>query len=175
MRLMFVSRSSLLNPSPLLRLVRTSSPSRISTFRPRRRSSSAARLAKVDLPAPESPVNHSVKPFSMRRDLRGIRRPGAAWRPGQRDCGHYNIGQPALAQLGAEPVHQCPADLLVEVVCLIRGERPGRITVFDRERQTVLARRDLPAGIAVRQYDPAQERPAGLENDLLHLAIRCRG
>src|SRR3989338_1429425 len=63
MRLMFVSRSSLLKPSPLLRLVRTSSPSRISTLTPRRRSSSATRVENVDLPAPESPVNHSVNPL----------------------------------------------------------------------------------------------------------------
>src|SRR3989338_4139470 len=63
MRLMFVSRSSLLKPSPLLRLGRTSSPSRISTLTPRRRSSSATRVDNVDLPAPESPVNHSVNPL----------------------------------------------------------------------------------------------------------------
>src|SRR5271154_3281209 len=63
---MLVSRSSLEKPRPFERLVRTSSPSRISTRWPRLRSSSATRLASVDLPAPERPVNQRVKPSLMR-------------------------------------------------------------------------------------------------------------
>src|SRR5579885_2233659 len=59
---MLVSRSSLENPSPFDRFIRTSSPSRISTRCWRLRSSWATRLARVDLPAPESPVNQRVNP-----------------------------------------------------------------------------------------------------------------
>src|SRR3989304_5665401 len=62
MRRMFVSRSSLLNPRPLLRLVRTTSPSSVSTFRPRPRRTGSSAWAMVVLPAPESPVNQTVKP-----------------------------------------------------------------------------------------------------------------
>src|SRR6476659_2865208 len=62
MRRMLVSRSSLLNPNPLLRLVRTSSPSRISTRLPCACSFPITALARVDLPAPDKPVNHKVNP-----------------------------------------------------------------------------------------------------------------
>src|SRR5260221_14633431 len=62
---MFVSRSSLLNPSPLLRFVRTSSPSRISTRLPRAWSFGVIALAIVDFPEPDKPVNQRVKPFSI--------------------------------------------------------------------------------------------------------------
>src|SRR5262245_56739702 len=62
MRRMLVSRSSLLNPNPLLRLVRTSSPSRISTRLPYSCSFPIMALARVDLPAPDKPVNHNVNP-----------------------------------------------------------------------------------------------------------------
>src|SRR5208283_4787830 len=65
MRRMLVSRSSLEKPRPLDRWVRISSPSRTSTRCPRLRSSSARRLASVDLPAPDIPVNHRVKPLLM--------------------------------------------------------------------------------------------------------------
>ena len=64
MRRMLVSRSSLEKPRPLERLVRISSPSRTSTRWPRARSSSATRFASVDLPAPDIPVNHRVKPLT---------------------------------------------------------------------------------------------------------------
>src|ERR1051325_10824514 len=62
-RRIFSSRSSLLNPSPLERCVRTTSPSRTSTFAPieRRRSSSSFEI--VLFPAPDMPVNHRVKPL----------------------------------------------------------------------------------------------------------------
>src|SRR5581483_5075926 len=62
MRRMLVSRSSREKPSPLLRFVRTSSPSRTSMRTPRSRSRGARYSASVDLPAPESPVNQSVNP-----------------------------------------------------------------------------------------------------------------
>src|SRR3990172_3684969 len=63
-RRMLVSRSSRENPSPLLRWVRTTSPSRISTATfPRRWISSRTQWAIVVFPAPESPVNHTVKPL----------------------------------------------------------------------------------------------------------------
>src|SRR3989454_3756194 len=65
---MFVSRSSFENPSPLERCSRTSSPSSHSTSRPRRSSSGRTSSAIVVLPAPERPVNQSVKPL-----------PSAAW------------------------------------------------------------------------------------------------
>src|SRR5690625_1097017 len=65
MRFTFVSRSSLLKPSPLLKWVRTSSPSNTSTARPRRRKSSASRVANVDLPAPDKPVSQSTNPSSI--------------------------------------------------------------------------------------------------------------
>src|SRR5689334_2563398 len=62
MRRMLVSRSSREKPSPLLRCVRTSSPSSTSTGTPRSRSATASRAESVDLPAPESPVNQTVNP-----------------------------------------------------------------------------------------------------------------
>src|SRR5439155_17173445 len=57
-----VSRSSFEKPRPFERCVRTTSPSRYSTFRPRSSSSGPTSSAIVVLPAPESPVNQSVKP-----------------------------------------------------------------------------------------------------------------
>ena len=62
-RRMFVSRSSLENPRPFDRFLRTSSPSRISVFRPRACSSWYSISAIVDFPEPERPVNHTVNPF----------------------------------------------------------------------------------------------------------------
>src|SRR5215218_11262456 len=59
---MLVSLSSLLKPRPLERLVRTMSPSRTSTWPNLPRSSLSTISAMVVLPAPERPVNHSVKP-----------------------------------------------------------------------------------------------------------------
>ena len=61
-RSMFVSRSSFEKPRPFERCVRTVSPSRYSTTRPRRSSSGPTRCAMVVFPEPESPVNQSVKP-----------------------------------------------------------------------------------------------------------------
>jgi len=63
MRRMFVSRSSLLNPSPLDKFSRTTSPSKISTFNPRARNSFSTRRETVVLPAPLNPVNQTVKPL----------------------------------------------------------------------------------------------------------------
>src|SRR5919109_3526482 len=63
-RRMFVSRSSLEKPRPLERFSRTTSPSSTSTLEPRLRNSSSTIFEMVVLPAPESPVNQSVKPFS---------------------------------------------------------------------------------------------------------------
>src|SRR5215207_5656009 len=59
---MFVSLSSRLKPKPLLRLVRTMSPSRTSTLPNLSLSSLSTISLMVVLPAPERPVNHSVKP-----------------------------------------------------------------------------------------------------------------
>src|SRR5262245_1553161 len=64
MRRMLVSRSSFEKPRPFERFSRTTSPSSTSTREPRFRSSSSTILEMVVLPAPESPVNQSVKPFS---------------------------------------------------------------------------------------------------------------
>src|SRR6185437_16754298 len=64
MRRILVSRSSREKPRPLLRLVRTSSPSSSSTVSPRARSSGTSARESVDLPAPESPVNQTVKPVN---------------------------------------------------------------------------------------------------------------
>jgi hypothetical protein len=63
-RRMLVSRSSLEKPRPLERFSRTTSPSSTSTLEPRSRSCSSTIFEIVVLPAPESPVNHSVKPLS---------------------------------------------------------------------------------------------------------------
>src|SRR5215471_8095600 len=63
MRRMLVSRSSFEKPRPFDRLVRTSSPSRTSAWRPRSASSACSRLATVDLPAPERPVSQTTNPF----------------------------------------------------------------------------------------------------------------
>src|SRR5438270_6485576 len=66
MRLMLVSRSSRLKPSPLLKCVRTISPSSTSTLRPRSRRRCSIISERVLLPAPESPVNQIVNPvFAM--------------------------------------------------------------------------------------------------------------
>ena len=63
MRSTFASRSRFEKPSPFVRCSRTMSPSRCSTSAPRRSSSAPTRPAIVVLPAPESPVSQSVKPF----------------------------------------------------------------------------------------------------------------
>src|ERR1051325_10680379 len=63
MRRMFVSLSSLEKPRPLERFVRTSSPSSTSNRTPRARNSGTSLSASVVLPAPDNPVNHSVKPL----------------------------------------------------------------------------------------------------------------
>src|SRR2546428_2969658 len=66
MRLIFVSRSSRLKPRPLLKCVRTISPSRTSTLRPCALKRSSMISERVLLPAPERPVNQIVKPvFTM--------------------------------------------------------------------------------------------------------------
>ena len=70
-RSMFVSRSSFEKPRPFERCVRTVSPSRYSTIRPRRSSSGPTTWAIVDLPDPERPVNQSVKPPSRTRSDSG--------------------------------------------------------------------------------------------------------
>src|SRR5687768_6146408 len=57
-----VSLSSREKPRPLERLVRTMSPSRTSILPCLWRSSRSTMSAMVVLPAPERPVNHSVKP-----------------------------------------------------------------------------------------------------------------
>src|SRR5262245_46641032 len=62
MRLMLASRSSLEKPRPLLRFVRTSSPSSTSILTPRARSCGTSAFVSVVLPAPDSPVNHNVNP-----------------------------------------------------------------------------------------------------------------
>src|SRR4051794_26362407 len=66
MRRTLVSRSSREKPRPLERWVRTSSPSRTSTWTPRWRSSAASMAASVLLPAPERPVNQTTKPLIRR-------------------------------------------------------------------------------------------------------------
>src|SRR5215212_4758235 len=60
----FIFLSSLEKLKPLDRLVLTMSPSRTSTCRSLSRSSCSTISAMVVLPAPESPVNHNVKPRS---------------------------------------------------------------------------------------------------------------
>src|SRR5215213_2326146 len=62
MRRTFVSLSSFENPSPFDRFVRTSSPSRTSTRKPRARNSGTSLPASVVFPAPESPVSHRTNP-----------------------------------------------------------------------------------------------------------------
>src|ERR687893_1035659 len=62
MRRTFMSLSSLLKVRPLLRLVRTMSPSRTSTLPNLCLSSLSTISAMVVFPAPERPVNHSVNP-----------------------------------------------------------------------------------------------------------------
>src|SRR6478672_4790228 len=73
MRRIFVSRSSLENPNPLERLVRTSSPSNISTLSPLAFNSSAKRIDKVVLPAPDKPVNHKTNPLSIHPPRNSLR------------------------------------------------------------------------------------------------------
>ena len=61
-RLMLVSRSSRLKPRPLLKCVRTISPSSTSTLRPRAFRRCSITSESVLLPEPERPVNQIVKP-----------------------------------------------------------------------------------------------------------------
>src|SRR5689334_5098464 len=81
---MLVSRSSLLKPSPLLRLVRTSSPSSTSTRLPRALSRGVSASVSVDFPAPDIPVNQRVNPLSillqlLQRNGGGLYTPIRAW------------------------------------------------------------------------------------------------
>src|SRR5450759_4737793 len=62
MRLILVSRSSRLKPRPLLKCVRTISPSSTSTLRPRSFRRFSMISERVLFPAPESPVNQIVNP-----------------------------------------------------------------------------------------------------------------
>src|SRR5262249_32309445 len=84
MRRMLVSRSSLLKPKPLLRLVRTSSPSRTSTCLPSALSRGVSASVSVDFPAPDMPVNQRVNPLSillqlLQRNGGGLYTPIRAW------------------------------------------------------------------------------------------------
>src|ERR1035438_2744488 len=65
MRRTFSSRSSLLNPRPFDRCVRTTSPSSTSTRAPNWRNFSSSKREIVLLPAPLMPVNHTVKPLCI--------------------------------------------------------------------------------------------------------------
>src|SRR5215211_1969570 len=71
-RRMLVSRSSFEKPSPLERFSRTTSPSSTSSFEPRLRSSLTRCVVIVDLPEPESPVNHRQKPVSLPSAIVGV-------------------------------------------------------------------------------------------------------
>src|SRR5574341_1365517 len=62
MRRILVSRSSLENPNPLLKFVRTTSPSSTSTLPPRAFNIGTSCSVIVDFPAPERPVNQMVQP-----------------------------------------------------------------------------------------------------------------
>src|SRR5438067_9363672 len=101
---MLVSRSALEKPSPAERLVRTSSPSRISTSRPCERSSCSTRRARVVLPAPESPVNQITKPaiwsaecYQLAKAEAVRRRPD---RPERRSLSLRGRGAPRLVHPG---------------------------------------------------------------------------
>src|SRR5260370_15415259 len=63
MRRIFVSRSSFEKPRPFERFVRTSSPSSTSTLIPSARNCGTSSRASVVLPAPDKPVNQTVKPI----------------------------------------------------------------------------------------------------------------
>src|SRR5260370_33267402 len=63
MRRIFVSRSSFEKPRPFERFVRTSSPSSTSTLIPPARNCGTSSRASVVLPAPDKPVNQTVKPI----------------------------------------------------------------------------------------------------------------
>src|SRR5688572_25043605 len=69
MRRMLVSRSAFEKPRPLLRLVRTTSPSSVSKLRSRRLNSRSSSEAMVDFPAPERPVNQITKPGAFIVDV----------------------------------------------------------------------------------------------------------
>ena len=62
-RRMFSTRSASVNPRSLLRPWRTLSPSSRYVCKPSEWSRRSTRLAMVDLPAPDSPVNHSTHGF----------------------------------------------------------------------------------------------------------------
>src|SRR5271165_1381775 len=147
MRAMLVSRSSREKPSPFERWVRTTSPSRISTLRPRVRSTGATASASVDLPAPDRPVNQMTTPSfffdisqhlwmtvrapaSMRTGLLGLLGGGLAVRIDEdlRDLGPRVLGGRRVA-LGEKLAHPRPAQdqalLLVVRARLDRRDAPA--------------------------------------------------
>src|SRR5262245_21376537 len=107
MRRMLVSRSSLLNPRPLERLVRTSSPSNTSTLRRRWPSSLTRAVVSVVFPAPDNPVIHKVNPF--RCDIiPPICVAAPRWPPVRLRSLADN--QPTIIQRGAGPRRASPTD-----------------------------------------------------------------
>src|SRR5262245_51596028 len=84
MRRMLVSRSSFEKPRPLLRFVRTSSPSSTSILTPRARSCGTSSLVSVVLPAPDNPVNHNVNPCDTNLPLLSLSDFYHSIAPGQR-------------------------------------------------------------------------------------------
>ena len=135
MRPMLVSRSSLENPRPFDRWVRTTSPSRYSTSAPRLSSSGPTSSAMVVLPVPDRPVNHRVEAACDRSLtlalLRGERPRSMSavrwWGP--RERGHV---QPALGLLGVRPAAGARV--------LARPDRARAVGAADRREALVVER-----------------------------------
>src|SRR5690349_4931528 len=107
MRSMLVSRSSFEKPRPFERWVRTTSPSSGSTITPRWFSSGMTMSAMVDLPEPERPVNHSVKPLRL---LTKLVAPASG-----------------VVSTVAKPVRRLPQRRLVALEVTLGGPAPGEL------------------------------------------------
>src|SRR5215203_230868 len=188
MRRTFVSRSSLEKPSPLERFSRTMSPSRISSLEPRSRSSFSRMPEMVVLPAPESPVNQRVNPFSpamlcsvllvsVDQDVRDLvarelmRRPFAVaehladLRPGEEQVRLFVVraglaGGKALAVVAPEGVleHQRLDPELVDVDLV--EDLLGVVGAVVVARASVVAADDEVSGAVVATDDRVQHRLA---------------
>src|SRR6267142_2552403 len=172
---MFVSRSSLEKPRPFERWVRTTSPSRYSTWCSFFSSSAPTSSAIVDLPAPESPVNQSVNPLAIRllspsgtwsRAVSGDLVPRHGRGPGR--AGQRVGVNPALELVGAGPA-AC-------ALLLVGRRRAGAWDAADRAVPGLVQRVErnlvdldvgpdallVPVGERVELPDPVALRPLQL-------------
>src|SRR5207302_7817381 len=183
---MLVSRSSLENPSPLERCVRTSSPSRTSTRRPSACSSTRSLSASVDFPAPERPVNQTTNPLSVTQQSPTL--PDAAVQdaeeavdgdPDEEDHQHQGQQAHGVREIASELQPLADRGLVVDDHQQLAGhqaspgERPALLQAADEggqrggqddmavERQAAGAHRPADPNQQGRNVVDAVEEPAG--------------